>query len=231
MYIDPYYLLLVVPALLLGMLAQTRMQSAYSKYSQISNREGYTGYRAAREILDRNGLQDVQVLEVGGRLSDHYDPRTRVVRLSEDVYRSSTISAVGVAAHECGHAIQHAESYGPLKLRNAIIPVTNLGSSLAIPLILIGAFIGGNASILIDIGLVGYALVSIFQLVTLPVEYNASSRAMAIISGNNMMTLDEQTGVKKVLNAAALTYVAALLSSLAQLLRMFLLFGNRRQRD
>lgn len=230
-YFDIYYLILIIPALLLGLYAQSKVKSAYNRYSKVSTKEGYTGYKAARNILDKNGLYDVEVMEVSGNLTDHYDPSKRVVRLSEGVYRSNSVSAVGIAAHECGHAIQHLEGYGALKLRNAIIPITNIGSTLAIPLILAGMLINSQAGqTLITIGLIAYALVALFQLITLPVEFNASSRALNIISSSNMVTQEEQKCVQKVLSAAALTYVAALISSVAQLLRLFLLYGQSRNR-
>lgn len=227
-YIDPYYLVLVIPALLLGFWAQARVSSAYNKYSQVRASRGVTGAQAARMILDGNGLGHVGVEEVPGNLSDHYDPKTNMVRLSSGVYNSASIAAVGIAAHECGHAVQRAESYTPMKIRGAIIPITNIGSSLAIPLILVGFLL--NSYWLIVIGIAGYGLIALFQLVTLPVEYNASARAMAIISEHHILEEDEQTGARKVLNAAALTYVAALAASIAQLLRLVLMFGNRNSR-
>ncbi|MDL2233878.1 zinc metallopeptidase [Ruminococcaceae bacterium OttesenSCG-928-L11] len=229
-YFDPYYFLLVVPALLLGLWAQSRVQSTYRKYSQVHGSRGYTGQQAARYILDQNGLQHVRIEPIAGNLTDHFDPRSNTVCLSEGVYHSTSIAAVGIAAHECGHAVQHSTHYAPLKVRSAIIPVTNIGTKAAVPLLLIGLVL--NVYPLILIGLIGYSLIAVFQLVTLPVEYNASRRAMAVISNAWLLDEEEQAGAKKVLSAAALTYVAALVSSLAQLLRMVLLYGGRgRRRD
>lgn len=227
-YFDPYYFLLVVPALLLGLWAQSRVNSAYSRYSRVYGSRGYTGQEVARQILDQNGLYNIPIERIPGQMTDHYDPRAGVVRLSEGVYSSSSLAAVGIAAHECGHAVQHANRYAPLTIRNVIIPVTNIGSKLAVPLILVGFLFSFYP--LVIIGLIGYALIALFQLITLPVEFNASSRAMAVIAGNFLLDEEEQRGARKVLNAAALTYVAALVASLAQLLRLFLLAGGRRRR-
>lgn len=228
-YFDPYYFLIVVPALLLGLWAQSRVKSTYNRYSRVMARRGFTGEQVARQILDQNGLYHIRIEHVSGSLSDHYDPRAGVVRLSDGVFQSSSIAAIGIAAHECGHAVQHAQHYAPLTIRNAIIPVTNIGTTLAVPLILIGLFL--NSYPLILVGLVGYALLAVFQLITLPVEYNASARAMSVMTSGHILEDEELTGARKVLNAAALTYVAALISSLAQLLRLFLLFGNRGRRN
>lgn len=181
---------------------------------------------AARRILDDNGLTGVRVERVAGKLSDHYDPGERVVRLSAGVYDSDSVASLGVAAHECGHAVQHATHYAPLTFRNAIIPITNFGSKLSIPLIIVGLFLSGT---LVDIGLLLFSLVAVFQLVTLPVEFNASSRALATLENGNFLDRRELEGARKVLRAAALTYVAALLVSVAQLMRLILLFGNRRR--
>lgn len=227
-YYDSYYLLLVIPAMLLAMWAQMRVSGTFKRYSQVKNARGYTGARAAREILDRNGLQHVQVQQVRGNLTDHFDPRTNVVSLSDSVYGSTSVAAVGVAAHEVGHAVQHATGYGPIKLRAAVIPVTNIGSKLAIPLVLLGFFM--QAQPLVNLGILLFSTMVVFQLVTLPVEFNASSRALATLEGTDMLGTDEVKGAKKVLNAAALTYVAALIVAIAQLLRLLLL-ANRRNRD
>ena len=227
LFYDSYYLLLVVPAMLLALWAQSRVQSTYRKYSQIRSFRGMTADQVARSILDANGLTQVRVDRIPGNLTDHYDPRTKVVRLSDTVYGSSSIAAIGVAAHEVGHACQHAAAYGPLTLRNAIIPVTNLGSRLSIPLILVGLLLGNNSLALL--GVLLFSLVAVFQLITLPVEFNASSRALQTLGSRGILEGEELAGARKVLTAAALTYVAALVVSLAQLLRLTLIVGNRRR--
>lgn len=222
---DYTWYLLVLPAFLLALWAQFRVQSTYAKYSRVRSVRGRTAAEVARQILDDHGLGYVQVDRIGGKLTDNYDPRTNIVHLSQEVYGSSSIAAIGVAAHECGHAVQHAEEYGPLKLRSAIIPITNIGSSLSIPLFLIGLLF--NFSILMNIGILLFGLVALFQLITLPVEFNASRRALSTIGERGLLTDDETRGAKKVLSAAALTYVAALASSLAQLLRLVLISRRR----
>ena len=222
---DYTWYLLVLPAFLLALWAQFRVQSTYAKYSRVRSVRGRTAAEVARQILDDHGLGYVQVDRIGGKLTDNYDPRTNIVHLSQEVYDSSSIAAIGVAAHECGHAVQHAEEYGPLKLRSAIIPITNLGSSLSIPLFLIGLLF--NFSILMNIGILLFGLVALFQLITLPVEFNASRRALSTIGERGLLTDDETRGAKKVLSAAALTYVAALASSLAQLLRLVAISRRR----
>ena len=227
--IDVYYIVLVVPALVFAMWAQMRVSSAFNRYSQLRTGGGLTGADAARLILDRNGLTDVAVELTEGRLSDHYDPRAGVIRLSREVYYNATVAAVGVAAHECGHAVQHAEGYFPLKVRSAIIPVTQIGSNLAFPLFLLGMLFSYPP--LMDAGILLFALVAVFQLVTLPVEYNASSRAVETLSGSGMVSAEEERGVRKVLSAAALTYVAALATALANLLRLILIAGRRNNRN
>lgn len=227
MYFDSYYLILVIVPLLAGMWAQQRVSSAYNKYSRIGCSNSCTGYQTARQILDANGLNNVQIECVKGNLTDHYDPRTNVVRLSEGVYGSTSVAAVGVAAHECGHAVQYASGYFPMKIRGAIVPVTNFGSKLAVPLVLVGLLLSWYP--LAYIGLVGYALIALFQLITLPVEFNASNRAMATLTTMSFSE-DEQRGVKKVLNAAAMTYVVALLSAVTQLLYMLSIVNRRGKR-
>ena len=222
---DYTWYLLVLPAFLLALWAQFRVQSTYAKYSRVRSVRGRTAAEVARQILDDHGLGYVQVDRIGGKLTDNYDPRTNIVHLSQEVYGSSSIAAIGVAAHECGHAVQHAEEYGPLKLRSAIIPITNIGSSLSIPLFLIGLLF--NFSILMNIGILLFGLVALFQLITLPVEFNASRRALSTIGERGLLTDDETRGAKKVLSAAALTYVAALASSLAQLLRLVAISRRR----
>ena len=223
---DRYYLLLVLPAMLVALWAQMRVKSTFARYSAVGVYSGLTGAQAARRILDANGLSDVRVEEVSGSLTDHYDPAQRVVRLSRDVFGRSTVAAVGVAAHETGHAVQHARGYAPLRLRNAIIPLTNIGSTLAIPLVLLGFVLGLQP--LVGFGILLFSLVTVFQLVTLPVEFNASRRALETLDARGMVTAQEHEGVRSVLTAAALTYVAALIVSLANLLRLVLLFGRRR---
>ena len=225
---DLSYLVLVVPAILLGLWAQARVQSTYARYSQVRAVRGITADQVARRILDANGLRDVSIQRIAGSLTDHYDPRERVVRLSETVYGSPSIAAIGVAAHEVGHAVQHATGYAPLKLRTAIVSVTNIGSTLSMPLILIGILL--NSSRLALVGVALFGLVAVFQLVTLPVEFNASSRALATLDGMDILGREELGGAKQVLTAAALTYVAALIQSLAQLLRLLLLVGGNRRR-
>ena len=224
---DRYYLLLVLPAILIALWAQLRVKSTFARYSSVSVRGGLTGAEAARRILDANGLQHVAVEPVAGSLTDHYDPRTQVVRLSQDVYHRSSVAAIGVAAHETGHAIQHARNYAPLSIRTAIVPITQIGSSLSIPLVLLGYLMGNEP--LVNIGILLFSLVTLFQLITLPVEFNASRRALATLDQYRMVTEEEHQGVRKVLTAAALTYVASLLVSLANLLRLILLFGGRRR--
>lgn len=225
---DFSYLVLVVPAILLGLWAQARVQSTYARYSQVRAVRGITADQVARRILDANGLRDVSIQRIAGSLTDHYDPRERVVRLSETVYGSPSIAAIGVAAHEVGHAVQHATGYAPLKLRTAIVSVTNIGSTLSMPLILIGILL--NSSRLALVGVALFGLVAVFQLVTLPVEFNASSRALATLDGMDILGREELGGARQVLTAAALTYVAALIQSLAQLLRLLLLVGGNRRR-
>lgn len=229
MYMDPLYLILVVPAIILSMIAQANVSSAFRRYSKIRTVRGYTGEQAARAILDANGLYQVRVEHIAGSLTDHYDPRANVIRLSDGVYAGSTVAAVGVAAHEAGHAVQHAVGYFPIKARNALVPVANLGSTLSIPLIFIGFFVG--MAPLVKFGIALFACITAFQLVTLPVEFNASARALRIIDSQALLSDEERQGARKVLSAAALTYVAALLTSLMQLLRLILRFGGRRNDD
>lgn len=227
-WLDKWYILLVVPAMLLGLWAQHKVNSTYRRYAGVYNRRGITAAQAARTILDDNGLYHVRIDRVAGELTDHYDPRSEVVHLSDSVYRSTSVAAIGVAAHEVGHAVQHATGYAPLKLRSAIVPVTQLGSRLSPILILLGIFLGWEP--LVQVGIIAFSLVALFQLVTLPVEYNASRRALATLNAG-MLTAEETDGAARVLDAAALTYVAALITSIAQLLRLVLLFGGNRRRD
>ncbi len=225
-YFDYYYLILVVPALLLAIWAQAQVKTTYRKYSRVPNSRGMTGAYAAQAVLNFYGITDVRIERVSGNLTDHYDPRSKVIRLSDGVYNSSTVAAIGIACHEAGHAAQHAENYAPIKIRNAIIPVCNIGSTIGIPLALIGWIF--SFSILIYVGLGLYAAVFIFQVATLPVEFNASRRAIKVIDETQLLRDDEIGGAKKVLAAAAMTYVASMMVSLANLLRLLLRFSNRR---
>lgn len=225
-YFDYYYLILVVPALLLAIWAQVQVKTTYRKYSRVPNSRGMTGAYAAQAVLNFYGITDVRIERVSGNLTDNYDPRSKVIRLSDGVYNSSTVAAIGIACHEAGHAAQHAENYAPIKIRNAIIPVCNIGSTIGIPLALIGWIF--SFSILIYVGLGLYAAVFIFQVATLPVEFNASRRAIKVIDETQLLRDDEIGGAKKVLAAAAMTYVASMMVSLANLLRLLLRFSNRR---
>lgn len=226
---DIYYVVLILPALLVAIWAQYRVNSTFSQFSQVRNARGLTGAQAARMILDRNGLTQVAVERVAGRLTDHYDPKSNVIRLSQGVYDSDSVAAVGVAAHEAGHAVQYAQNYFPIRIRSAMIPVTRIGSWLSFPLLLLGILFSFQG--LIQAGILLFSTVTVFQLVTLPVEFNASSRALATLEESWMLDQEELRGAKKVLSAAAMTYVAALLQSLAQLIRLLAIFGGRNRRD
>lgn len=225
LFFDRSYIVYVLPALILALLAQMNVQSTFNRYSRVGNARGLTGADVARRILDQNGLYSVRVERVGGRLSDHYDPRSRVVRLSQDVYDGRSVASIGVAAHETGHAIQHSTAYAPLSIRNAIIPVTQFSSSAAIWILLIGFFFSWQPLMLAGIVLFSFAV--FFQLVTLPVEFNASSRALRILDSSDILYGEELKGARKVLHAAALTYVAATVVAFAQLLRLISIFGRR----
>jgi len=232
MYFDWTYIILVMPAVLLSMWASANVKSTFQRYSNHYNRRGITGAEAARRVLDANGLRHVAIQRVSGELSDHFDPRTNVVRLSEGAYASTSTAAVGVACHEVGHAIQYAVGYAPVKIRSAIIPITNLGAQLSMPLIIGGFILAGFAPRLIMLSYLGVAcfgLSALFQLVTLPTELNASRRAIATIDGMAMLNGEELDGAKRVLRAAALTYVAALAVSLMQLLRFIIMVSGRRR--
>jgi Zn-dependent membrane protease YugP len=220
---DPTMILLI-PAIILAIWAQMRVSSTYAKYSKIPAASGITGAQAAKSLLEQNGVYDVDIESVEGRLSDHYDPRSKKVRLSADNYRGSSLSAIAVAAHEVGHAIQDKAGYIPLKIRYAILPATNIGSWAAFPLFIIGLFL--NTPFLMDLGIILFASVVVFHFVTLPVEFNASSQALGQLRGNGMLVDEEVRGAKKVLNAAALTYVAATAMALLQLIRLILIRGN-----
>ncbi len=228
-YFDPTYFLVLIGAVLC-IWAQARVSSTYNRYSRVLSRTGMTGAQAAQRILQLSGIYDVRIEHVGGKLTDHYDPVNKVLRLSDTVYGSTSVAAIGVAAHECGHAVQHDKGYAPLQFRSALVPVANIGSKAGIPLILLGALLGMNQT-LIHIGIWVFALAVLFQLVTLPVEFNASGRALAMLGDYGMLDKDETKGCRKVLQAAALTYVAAAASAILQLLRLVLLFGGNRRRD
>lgn len=239
-YFDWSYLVLVVPALLFSLWASARVNSTFKKYSAMRNARGMTGAEAARAVLNANGVTDVRIEYVSGNLTDHYDPKEKVIRLSQDVYDAATPAAVGVAAHEAGHAAQYAANYLPIRIRAAIIPATNIGSKLSVPLIILGLLLPGLRifapyteffNLIAWIGVACYSLCVLFQLVTLPTEFNASRRAVAAIERCGLLLPEEQQGAKKVLKAAALTYVAALSASLAQLLRLIIIVGGRQRRD
>ncbi|MDR0951309.1 MAG: zinc metallopeptidase [Oscillospiraceae bacterium] len=226
------YIVLVLPAVILAIFASARVKSTFKKYSQSRTASGITGAEAAERILRSNGLYNVRVEMVSGTLSDHYDPKENVISLSQAVYGNASTAAVGVAAHEAGHALQYAGDYGPIKLRGAIIPMTQIGSRAAIPLVIIGLLLSGFSAFFINFayaGIICFALCVVFQLVTLPVEFNASRRAMQTINQYGILTADEQKEARRVLSAAAMTYVAALAVSLTQLLRLLLLVSGRRR--
>ena len=230
MYFDPSYILVLV-GIVLSMLASSRVRSAFNKYSQVRTVSGITGADTAVRILRQAGIFDVSVAQVSGSLTDHYDPSSKTLRLSQTVYGSNSVAAVSVAAHECGHAIQDQEGYVPLRLRAALVPVTNFGASLSWPLIIIGLMIGGTASqILINIGIWMFAAVVAFHLITLPVEFDASARALRILESSGILHGEENKQAKAVLGAAALTYVASAAAMALQLLRLLLLTQNRRRR-
>ena len=231
MYFDWTYLFLVLPAMIFSMIASAGVNSTFAKYSKQYSSRGVTGAQAARLVLDKNGLQNIPIEQISGKLTDHYDPTANVIRLSSEVYNGTSTASIGVACHEVGHAIQHATGYTPIKVRSAIVPITNIGSKLSVPLIIIGILCSALSEFFIwlaYIGIIGFALTAVFQLVTLPTEFNASSRALATIRENNILTPEELKCSKKVLNAAAMTYVAALAVAVAQLLRLIILVNRRR---
>ena len=214
---DPTYVLVLI-GLVLSLIASGLVKSTFAKYSRVLSRRGITASMAAERILFAAGINDVTIRPVSGKLTDNYDPRNKTLNLSDATYASASVAAVGVAAHECGHAVQYAQSYTPMKIRGAIIPITNIGSTLSIPLFFLGLLFSIPSLVLVGIGL--FALVAVFQLVTLPVEFNASSRALKTLEASNYLSLEELGGAKRVLSAAAMTYVAALIMSIAQLLRL-----------
>lgn len=232
MYFDWTYVVLVLPCVLFSLWASSSVNSTFNKYSKQFSRRGITGAQAADRVLRSNGVLGVRVERISGNLTDHFDPKTNVIRLSDSVYGSTSTAAIGVACHEAGHAVQYAQNYAPIRLRAAIIPITNLGSKLAMPLIIIGILLAAFESLsftFVYLGIACFGFSLIFQLITLPVEFNASRRALAAIEAGELLTEDEQKGAKKTLTAAAMTYVAATAVALAQLLRLIMIFGNRRR--
>lgn len=223
---DYTYLVFVLPALLIALVAQIKVKTTFRKYAKVMNARGLSGAEVAAKILSSNGVLDVAVQRVSGNLTDHFDPTARVIRLSQSVYDSHSVAAVGVAAHEAGHALQYAEDYFPIRLRAAIIPITKVGSALSWPLIILGLVF--SFGFLVNLGIILFSAVTLFQLVTLPVEFNASRRALNILQQQGILAPEELGGARKVLTAAAMTYVAALLVSVMQLLRLIALFSNRR---
>ena len=230
---DIYYIYLIIPAMLLAFWASINVKGTFSKYSRIPSKRGFTGRDAALAVLDRYGITDVQIVKTSGELTDHFDPSANVIRLSESVYSGTSAASIGVAAHEAGHAAQYAEDYVPMKLRSAIIPATRIGSNLAMPLFLIGLVMSAYGEQVLSIAYIGifcFSLSTLFQLLTLPAELNASSRALAAIKEEGILDREEYPGAKRVLRAAALTYVAALAVSLLQLLRLLAIAGSRKRR-
>ena len=228
-YYDPTYILVLIGAVL-SLWASATVKSNYNKYSRVYSYSGLTGAQAAAQILRQAGIYDVRIEHVSGNLTDHYDPKARVLRLSDSVYGSNSVAAIGVAAHECGHAIQDQEDYVPLRFRSAFVPVANLGTQVAFPILLLGVFLG-SSHFLIQVGLLCFFFGVLFQLITLPVEFNASGRAVRILRETGMMSDDELSKTKKVLSAAAMTYVAAAAASILSMLRLIILFGGNRRRD
>ncbi len=227
-YFDPTYILVIIGAAIC-LIASARVKSTFHKYDRVRSMSGMTGVQAAERILHSAGIYDVQVRHISGDLTDHYDPRNKTLSLSDSTYSSASVAAVGVAAHECGHAIQHQRNYAPLSVRSAIVPLANFGSFAAWPLIVIGLFItSSTGTLLINIGIICFSLAVLFQLVTLPVEFNASSRAVRILGETGILGEEELRGTRKVLKAAALTYVAGAASAILQLLRLLILTGGRR---
>ena len=229
-YYMTYYMtgIIILPVFIFALICQANVKSSFSKYSKVISRSGMTGADAAWRLLQLNGVTDVKIQRIGGTLTDYYDPKQKVICLSSDVFDSKSIAAIGVACHEAGHAVQRAEGYAPLSFRNFVIPATRIGSTLGVPLCLIGLFI--NSQMIAYIGLALYGFVALFQLITLPVEFNASSRALNTIETNGFLTDEEYVGAKKVLTAAALTYVAALASALATIFRLLLVISGGRRR-
>ncbi len=222
-----YYIVLVLPMVILSLIASAKVKSSFKKYSSVMSQRGLTGAQAAFEILRHYGITDVKIERANGNLTDHYDPRTNVIRLSDNVYNSTSVAAIGVACHEAGHAAQYAQNYAPIKIRNTVLPVANLGSKLGIPLAILGFFLGFAP--LAYAGVIFFSFAVLFQLITLPVEFNASKRAIQVIGDADILSEEEKTGAKKVLTAAAMTYVASLAVSIASLLRLILTVNRRRK--
>ncbi|MCI1959626.1 MAG: zinc metallopeptidase [Clostridia bacterium] len=234
-YLSFQYIWVLIPAMILAIYAQSKVKNTFARYSKVSNRQGITGAEAARALLQASGIYDVKIERVNGSLTDFYDPSHKVLKLSDPVYRSTSLSAVGVAAHEIGHAVQHNVGYAPLMVRSAMVPLTSISSRLAMPFIIIGIILGsgrnyGMGGMLIQAGILLFSLAVLFSLVTLPVEFNASKRAVNMLYDYNILSQDEVEPVKKVLSAAAMTYVAAAASAIASLLRLILIFGGNRRR-
>lgn len=227
-YYDWTYILVLI-GVLICLAASGRVNSVFSRYSRVRSHSGMTGREAAEQILHRNGIYDVQVIHIPGNLTDHYNPGNKTLGLSDTVYNSSSVAAIGVAAHECGHAVQHATGYAPLSIRGALVPVANFGSAMAWPLILIGLLMNGQTAVmLINLGIILFSAAVLFQIVTLPVEFNASNRAVKVLESSGMLYPEEVSSVKKVLGAAALTYVASAASMILQLLRLVIIGGRKR---
>lgn len=228
-YFDPTYMLVII-GVVISILASAKVKSTFAKYSNVRSMSGLTGAQAAERILRNAGIFDVSVQRISGHLTDHYDPKNKVLRLSDSVFGNTSVSAIGVAAHECGHAIQHNKEYAPLRIRTALVPIANFGATLSWPLILIGVLLSWSQT-LITLGIVLFCAAVLFQLVTLPVEFNASNRAVKILASTGILSDREVSQTKQVLGAAALTYVAAAAASILQLLRLIILFGGNRNRD
>ena len=231
-YIDWTYIVLVIPAMILALYAQNKVNSTFKKYSRVASRSGMTGAQTARRLMELNGIYDVSIERVSGNLTDHYDPSKKVLRLSDSVYSDTSVAAIGVAAHETGHAIQHARGYVPLTLRTVMVPLANLGSTLSMPLIFLGilfSFSSVMGNSMINLGILLFGLSVVFTIITLPVEFNASRRAVACLGDSGILYDDEIGGVKKVLSAAAMTYVASTAVALANFLRLIIIFGGRRR--
>lgn len=227
-YYDPTYILVLIGVIICA-LASARVNAVFDRYSRVRNHQALTGREAAEQILHASGIYDVTVQRISGKLTDHYDPRNKVLRLSDSTYSSTSVAAIGVAAHECGHAIQHQNAYLPLKIRGALVPIVNFGSTISWPLILVGLFLNGRSAVfLINLGILLFSTALVFQIVTLPVEFNASRRAVGILQNTGMLQNDEVRGVRKVLKAAALTYVAGAVSTILQFLRLLLITSSRR---
>lgn len=226
-FYDYYYIILVLPAIVFSLIISARLKSTYRKYSNVGNARRITGEQAARMVLNYYGVNDVNIVPIKGTMTDCYDPTQKVIKLSEGVFNNYSIAAIGIACHEAGHAAQHAENYAPIRIRNSILPVCNIGSTLSIPLLIIGFILGFEPLVWVGIGF--FAFTALFQFITLPVEFNASRRAISVIESNGLLTFEEKLGAQKVLKMAAMTYVAALAVSLAQLLRLILRFTGRRR--